>query len=868
MAAPENLFPLAKTMPARCCIRTRANDGARSEVASYETPFYNASLRSECSSLAYLKLLHSIAAEADGFKEACVLGGVWLRQRNLSTDLSGGGFGSFEWACMMALLLQGGGTKGRPILSKGYSGYHMFKVTLHFLAQVDLITSPLCVRGQSVQFSRQNAPVLFDGAHGLNILFKMTPWSYAMLKHEANRTLGLLGDPVLDHFNSCFISKAVDPVQKYDSLVQLTRNHQSKPKRDTVDAVDDITLCQAQLYRIIRQGLGDRVSLLSISTPSKGPWSITESSPPANESDEFLLGLLFTANEIYRTVDKGPPAEDKANADAFRRFWGDKAELRRFKDGSILESLIWTTSKSHDDVFGQIFTYVIDRHFGEDAFDVQMTPNRNYDDMLASEDRSSNETLSPFQLMMSSFKTLEDHIRGLDGLPLNIKQISAADPQLRYTSVKPPLSLNPAHFSMCNMSPANVCVQFEGSSRWPDDFAAVQRTKIAFLQKIADLLGESISDINSQVGLESTTHASANTAFLDVRYSSGALFRLRIHHERELSLLERELKSPSHAPFTREVTASAISTYKRNFLQMPHHTQAICTLVTQFPALSVSIRLMKRWRNCHLLTDHIKDELLELLTVRVFVHASPSSVPASAMAGFLRTLTFISQWDWRFEPLIVDYKGEMSSRDLEGIRLRFEAWRKIDPAMNRIVMFAASNADLDGTTWTEKGPSTVVATRFTSLARAAITLVKEQGVRLLPESIFETGLAEYDFAIFMKPKLLAVKQRGLSEFKNLQIVQNKSLAISSPAETFASELRDLHGISAMFFHDADADNVITGLWKPQTGSKRWKINVGYSSYPTKTTAEEIESITMNRIAILNDMARLGGDMIARIKTKS
>lgn len=28
-------------------------------------------------------------------------------------------------------------------------------------------------------------------------------------------------------------------------------------------------------------------------------------------------------------------------AAAFRAFWGDKAELRRFKDGSILEAVVW-----------------------------------------------------------------------------------------------------------------------------------------------------------------------------------------------------------------------------------------------------------------------------------------------------------------------------------------------------------------------------------------------------------------------------------------------------------------------------------------------------------------------------------------------
>ena len=34
-------------------------------------------------------------------------------------------------------------------------------------------------------------------------------------------------------------------------------------------------------------------------------------------------------------------AEEKEKAEGFRSWWGEKAELRRFKDGSILEAVVW-----------------------------------------------------------------------------------------------------------------------------------------------------------------------------------------------------------------------------------------------------------------------------------------------------------------------------------------------------------------------------------------------------------------------------------------------------------------------------------------------------------------------------------------------
>ena len=44
---------------------------------------------------------------------------------------------------------------------------------------------------------------------------------------------------------------------------------------------------------------------------------------------------------MSRIVDRGPPADAAAAAAEFRRFWGDRAELRRFKDGAIVEAVVW-----------------------------------------------------------------------------------------------------------------------------------------------------------------------------------------------------------------------------------------------------------------------------------------------------------------------------------------------------------------------------------------------------------------------------------------------------------------------------------------------------------------------------------------------
>lgn len=861
------MFPIEKTLPHKNCIRANVVCDPPQKIVPASTPFYNASLRSECCSLSYLKFLHSASLQSDGFSDSCVLGSVWLRQRGLGTDFNNGGFGPFEWACTTALLLQGGGPKDRPVLSKNYSHYQLFKATLQYLALKDLIRNSASIDHGGKDFGEHDGPILFDGARGMNILFKMSPWSYATLQLEASRTLRLLNDPLTDQFEACFITKIDDPLQRFDRLIRLSLGAVRRPKTQSADAIDEIMVLSTHTHRVLKAGLGDRATHVDLKLPSKPNWSISTRRPPDESSCSILIGLLLDPEHVRRSVDRGPSAEEKEEASVFRGFWGGKAELRRYKDGSILESLVWSTSNPKHSIFAQIIAYVAQRHLGGDVADGLRLMGDSFDQMLPSQ-HMLTDPLALYRPIMTAYEALEKQIRALEGMPLQIRQIFAADPQLRYASLKVP-ALDTARFKM---APANICVQFEGSSRWPDDLIAVQRTKIAFLVKLGELLQESSSDLIARLGLEHTDTSIHNAAFLDILYPSGAFFRLRIHHEREFSLLERALKSTSPCAVSTEDIAAALSAYKRAFVQSSLHTQAVRSLSTRFSLLSPSMRLVKQWRDCHLLSDHVSDELIELLTIRVFVHPYPWLVPGSVMAGFLRTLTLMSKWDWHSEPLIVDLNGEMTSTDIDAINLRFEAWRKIDPAMNRIAIFAASNLDPHGITWTELGPSKVVAARLTSLAKAACALVKGQGLGLETEALFVPNMGDYDFIIHLSAPFAGDsqgKERQQSSFKNLQAHndEDKSLAGFYPVQSFLEELRMVYGSNVVFFHNANGGSVIAGLWNPQTGQRPWKINVGYSTMPIKATNNEDAKISINEAASLHDIARLGGDMISKIEVK-
>jgi U3 small nucleolar RNA-associated protein 22 len=178
-----DIFPSKKLYPSKNCVRataTGADDKAKAEDLP-ATAFYNSSLVADTSVFSYLKFLHTASTSAKAFKDANILASVWLRQRGFGSAIARGGFGASEWAQLQALLLKAGGPKGQPLLSPGYSSYQMFKAVLQYIANNDLAASPAVIGDSEYKPTKSDSPELFDSAHGLNVLFKMSPWSYKMV---------------------------------------------------------------------------------------------------------------------------------------------------------------------------------------------------------------------------------------------------------------------------------------------------------------------------------------------------------------------------------------------------------------------------------------------------------------------------------------------------------------------------------------------------------------------------------------------------------------------------------------------------------------------------------------------------------------
>jgi U3 small nucleolar RNA-associated protein 22 len=706
---------------------------------------------------------------------------------------------------------------------------------------------------------------------------------------------------VFDHFESTFILKTELQKLKYDATMEIPL---SALEIDATTEDHEHKLIEAcrKMSNVLTRALTDRITSLSFTLPNEETWGVSSQRSKDNQGGSLLMSLATDPANASRTVDHGPSAENKQEAAAFRKFWGEKSELRRFKDGSILESVVWSTKDTSVSVLEQIVSYVLGKHLGTQVAQQAKFTGDTFAQLVTAGRIQGQSGVAPFLPIMNAFAALEKDIRDLEDLPLQLRHLRAADPQLRYSSVEVP---SPGH------SPASVVMQFEASGRWPDDLCAIQRTKIAFLLRIAELLTKAKSDYSARVGLENPSQPAQNQAFLDITVSAGFTFRIRIYHDREVTLFDRQLKDSSLDGASRESAAVSLALYKREFVQSPLHSQVIQTLSTRFLALSPTIRLTKRWFASHFLSPHFAPELIELLVARTFLQPHPWPVPSTATTGFLRTLAWISRWDWRHVPLIVDFSSTFSNNiadlentaskgmkvdDLERLQTRFEAWRRIDPAMNRVVLFAATNLDEEGTTWTDKSkPEKVVAARLTALAKAATQAVRadedritkyinnksngQTQLELSPESLFSANIQEYDIVISINPKHTlkpTTKRKSEMRFKNLEIQQSigKYPSITPLPQLFAQELLEVYGDAVLWFWDPETLDKIVGLWNPVvTGKRSWKIKVGWNSEPMRKRDGEQENgkdvdIRVNKAAVINEIRRLGGDMVKEIEVKS
>ncbi|CAK0821814.1 unnamed protein product [Prorocentrum cordatum] len=375
-----DLFPPPKLAPNRNSVRPAEGAAA---AAPAPTAQYNSCILEDVRMRACLEYLHRALQRFPSLRDAVLLLKRWAWARGFlaqqpGAQRAGGGLAVFmplSGFCLSVLAAHAAQTAS--VAPTETSSFQLFKLALSVLASIDwesqkLVLGAAAPRALTAEERSTRGANFFDADGILNFFWRLGPF-IGELKREAQRALTLL-DTEADPYDAVF-GRRMAPELLWDCVVRApllgsaaaTPALAAPPPPHTVlgtpppaDACEALSLA-ARLPEVLAAGLGDRC--LQVSARLVGePGPRWDRERPAGAL-AVVAGITLDALHLDRSLDRGPSAEDVEAAARFRSLWGpEKSELRRFKDGSILECAVWTKppadraadSKKHPAVVTQI----------------------------------------------------------------------------------------------------------------------------------------------------------------------------------------------------------------------------------------------------------------------------------------------------------------------------------------------------------------------------------------------------------------------------------------------------------------------------------------------------------------------------------
>ncbi|KAJ7242747.1 Nrap protein [Mycena haematopus] len=900
-----------------------------SDAESVATPMYNSALLTTLIPKTHLLSNFALKEHTSSFSDALALLRVWANQRGYGqgSRLCVRGFDSLGswWAVLLGFLVFGEEprdkrTKRKP-LGRGLSSYQLFRAALDFLSRHDFEEAAFHQTKVGHKFSPEeyevhHGAVLVDSSSTLNVLAGVSIGSLQLLQHDAQKTLEKLnavsigGDP----FAYIFLEEQRDLSTRFDTVIRVDISS-AKPRspslHQTLDTGSPANALISSMTALLRQGLGNRVNVIAILNAAPSPRPLSQALP--TNPDVIYVGLIHNPRNAFRLVDHGPAADEPnlAIAERFREFWGDKAELRRFKDGRIVESVVWDI-KSADErshVPAMIVRHVLQRHFGlEDAAAVQSW--RGFDGVVnlpeaISRVYTGSGTAVGFKGAMVAFDALVKELKSLnEELPLSLAAVSAVSEQLRYTSVFSPV---PLPESLAASLPQNarylpsmeIILHFEKSAKWPDDLRAIQKIKLAFFERMASALMTSVKGLKASVVVGDSVNMSEirDNSTMEIVTPDGWAFSARIWHDREATLLDRLITGKNALPHINfpsekkkgkehQEAVDAKEVYVRRFIHAPRHHRAIAALNHRFTAFSPTVRLVKRWLASHwVLHGHISEEAVEILCASAFVGdgtdvevdpenvvAERASVPGSKERGFAIVVEFLKDWKWEEGLFVHLYGREAKAGDPlpTSTSSRAGVWK------------ISTEFDPEGNVWTLHGPDVMVAHRVRALAKA--TWNGLQGIedgKFDVKSIFIHPTDDYDFVVRMDPATLPRYAQNIDSslaiggrYANLPREDSSTVLRPGfdPAQLLYDDLQRIYANTFKIFCDPFGGDRFGAVWDPTLKQPRpFRVLGGFSSVPVKKEKEKEKDkglVVLNEASVFGEIKRLGGGLVNGITVRA
>uniref|UniRef100_A0A182JL85 Nucleolar protein 6 n=1 Tax=Anopheles atroparvus TaxID=41427 RepID=A0A182JL85_ANOAO len=832
------------------------------EYARLPTPHYNSSILYDLRLAKNSELLEGMI-QSESVQEAIVLLKIWAHQRCFDQGRYGfdGGLITFY----IAYLLQS------KRIYNNMSSYQIMRLFWNQLAgsswDKEGISFDPCNSDALPLFFRFYEVVFLDPLGALNITANLPVDLYRRVRHEAALAIRLLDDRKINSFLPLFLA-SYPAFSQYDHLVTLNEPGLIAATIESfaVDAdrldymADPHALFTRMVEKLLRKGLGPRITYL---VPLAGE----------GKAESCTLGISMNGSEAFTLVDKGPEAIDTVASEAFRQFWRGKAELRRFKDGSITESCVWGEST---DTIGQkrlivrsIVLFLLKAHFDIPTQQVGYLASQ-FETVVQpwppKEIVAMHETVEERSLaVIRAFDTLGRMMRDLQKLPLTINAIMGTDGVFRYTDPDPPrptasgLIVNGQLVFLCG-KPAHATIQLEASGKWPEELVAIRRLKTAFYLQIA----ESIVAMKGPAG---KPVALASNDYLDVLYEK-YVFRFVIIHQREIGIL-REYLSTNQVTRLQKDTDESIALEMQATI-LPKLSSVLHGLHQQFFSFGSVAAIAKRWLYSQLIDPFLwPDECTELLLASLYLN-QPLQPPIQPQTGFLRWLQFVASTDWSKEMIVVNISDELEAETIDELEKRFMERRDTFPPLTIVTPFDGERFGFFG----RRAPTVQILNRVTLLAKAAIAMIDTNFCTIYKKvkHFFQPSYEGYNVIIHLDSSILV--PIGVRDVESIGVRKAPSLfahapdkepaAGLDPAQSYLRELREAYRQFAIFFYDPCGGNRIAVLWRPEALEEKPFT----TSNVNGRLLSEDGTLRLNVDALVQDFKILGQGLVKSIEVRT
>ncbi|GJP77229.1 hypothetical protein CLOP_g7661 [Closterium sp. NIES-67] len=759
---PPSTFPSRKLAPSRNNVRQATSKGG--ELLA--TPKYNMGVVEDGAHMEAHDVISHAMALVPALPHGLVLLKIWARQRygTKRQVAPADWLNGFQLSLLAAHLASPHNPHRR--ITPAMSAFQIFRCVMEAMGGTDLLQQPIFLTApdgspnalQANSQARRDMQrafdwVLCDPSGTVNYASRVSKSALHQFRLDAQLTYSVIksgGAPVACLPGQPVMLAFMQPCAVADRFDLIARVHDAPPA--TAQAA--LLLDESQHRRreevaagVVARGMGERATAVRV-YPREVPagWRL-EQGMPAVAGAPMLIGVsLASPDTAFRLVDKGPSADNKAEALKFRAFWGPKAELRRWKDGTVTEAVAWEGTQSLRHLIpSRLIAFALQRHLGLEECAVRVTGGE-LDFALKVEGK---DPASSAPALSAAFERLSSLLRQLPSLPLSIVALHSLSPATRGAAAFPPSPCPPATaggpgygegmWRRC-VDPVPVAVQLEASSKWPDDPEALRLTRHAFCLQIANSLQQPHG-----VEVEAARDA------VDVMVE-GFAFRLVLLHD-YVPPTEDVTSSPSSSSLTPLIAPSPLPTLPSSSFSETHrtlqHHSTLNGLTGRHPTFGSIARLAKRWVAAHLFSSHLKEEAVELLVAHTLIAPNPLPLlaPKSRLAGLLRFFRLLASYDWLSQPLIVDVNSNFSHEDVQQIQARFDS--RLPPHRDalgssarsvakrlkqsaadggregekererRPAMCLATPYDRDGDTWTHLGPSVEALERLCAFAQSA-----------------------------------------------------------------------------------------------------------------------------------------------------